>query len=553
MSNSLTERERLLAFSFANADLLLELDGAFSITFASGAVRHLTGHADSDLLGLPIFGLIDPRDRVLVLRLLGQLTPNARLPQMATALAPAGGADVPVYLSGYRLDGDGARYFVTIVRRELSAEESGARKRSDPETGLLGKVDFVAAAASAQSRAPDSKLTMIELGGLDKLEARAGAPGISEMLREAGAVLRAASINGNVAGRLGPNKLGIVHGRGSDIEQATKDIGDLAKASDPTGAGLDLDQWTLPLAASGMSQEQVAQVLRYAVRRFAEKRLDDFRARSMNDLMRSLITETVHHVTSVRDTIESGRVNVAYQPIVSLADRSVHHWEALCRPGEENSATGVLEFAERIGLAGEFDLLVCAKVIERLQEVAAAGLQPRIAINLSATSLENEMFQSAFEELLGPHAALRPQILIEVTESTRITDLARAEKILQALRQKGHKVCLDDFGAGAAAFPYIQGLTIDFVKVDGAYVRRMLTDKRDAAIVRSIVHLCADLKVGTVAEMIETEAQAAKLKELGIGFGQGYFFGRPDKGEGFEAARPPKLNARRKGFVETWQ
>lgn len=553
MANSLTERERLLAFSFANADLLLELDGAFSITFASGAARHLTGHADSELMGLPIFGFIDPRDRVLILRLLGQLAPNARLPSIATALAPAGGADVPVSLSGYRLDGNGARYFITIARRERGAQELEARKRSDPETGLLGGEDFVAAAASAQSKAPDSKLTMIELGGLDKLEARAGAPGIAEMLREAGAVLRAASLDGNVAGRLGTDKLGVVHGRGADIEQATMDIGALAKASDPTGAGLDLDQWTLPLAAFGMSQEQVAQVLRYAVRRFAEKRLDDFRPSSMNDLMRSLITETVQHVTTVRDTIESGRVSVAYQPIVSLADRSVHHWEALCRPGEATSATVVLEFAERFGLAGEFDLLMCAKVIERLQVAGAAGLLPRIAINLSATSLENEMFLSAFEELLGPHAALRPQILIEVTESTRITDLARAEKVLQALRQKGHKICLDDFGAGAAAFPYIQGLTIDFVKVDGAYVRRMLADKRDAAIVRSIVHLCADLKVGTVAEMIETEAQAAKLKELGIGFGQGYFFGRPKKDEDFEAARPPKVNARRKGFVETWQ
>ncbi|MFO1187239.1 MAG: EAL domain-containing protein [Alphaproteobacteria bacterium] len=551
MTDPSTERERLLAFSFANADLLLELDAAFSITFASGALRHLTGRAESELLGASLLSLIDAPDEVLVLRLLGQLAPNARLPLVATALTSSTGEPVPINLSGYRLDSAAPRYFITVAARERSAQE--ACRRSDPETGLLASDDFVAAAASAQSKIANSKVTMIELSGLDRLEARLDASRFKDMLRKSGAALLAASIDNSVAGRFGPNKLGVVHRQGEDPARAARQIQALAKSADPNGVGLDLDQWTLPLNGSGMSPDQVSQVLRYAVCRFAETRLEEFRPSSMNDLMRSLVAETVQKVSTVRDTIESGSVGVAYQPIVALSDRRIHHWEALCRPGNETSAGGILEFAERFGLAGEFDLLVCAKVLDQLHQAAAKDLKPSIAINLSATSLENDVFLQALELLLATHTSLRGQILIEVTESTRITDLARADNVLQSLRKKGHKICLDDFGAGAAAFPYIQSLTVDFVKVDGAYVRRMLEDKRDAAILRSIVQLCADLDVGTVAEMIETEAQAGKLKELGIAFGQGYLFGRPRKDECFEAVRPPKLNLRRKGVVETWQ
>ncbi len=107
------------------------------------------------------------------------------------------------------------------------------------------------------------------------------------------------------------------------------------------------------------------------------------------------------------------------------------------------------------------------------------------------------------------------------------TDLPRAQRIIQEFRRAGHKVCLDDFGAGAASFPYLRAFTIDFVKIDGAYVSRMLDAMRDHAILKAMVQLCSDLGTVTIAEMIETDAQAQRLAQTGVDYGQGYLFGRP--------------------------
>ena len=474
---------------------------------------------------------------------------------MEAGLSVASGADVPVTLSGYRLDGEAPRYFVTIARRVRPACELESRARADRQSGLLNAADFAAAAANAQSVKSDVKMTMIELSGLDQLAQRLDAEKFANVLGEAGALLRAASINGQTAGRLGADKFGFVHDPHTDTEAIEADLMTIGRKADPVGTGLDVAQWSLPIEGAGLNPEQISQVLRYAIRAFGERGLKEFHPASMNEMMQILVSETVTRVTNVKDTIDAGRISVAYQRIVGLRDRRVHHWEALCRPNELDSPAGVVEFAEQIGLSGEFDLMVCSKVISALEKAAEKGLKPEIAINLSGVSIENAIFLSAFRTLLEPHAAIRRQLLIEITETARLRDLAAADKIIQDFRRSGHKVCLDDFGAGAAAFPYIQNLTVDYVKIDGAYVRHGMDDKRDSAILRAIVHLCADLKIGTVAEKIETESQAKRLSEFGIDFGQGYLFGRPNVAEDFGDALRSKtsLNLRRKGVVESWQ
>jgi EAL domain-containing protein (putative c-di-GMP-specific phosphodiesterase class I) len=99
--------------------------------------------------------------------------------------------------------------------------------------------------------------------------------------------------------------------------------------------------------------------------------------------------------------------------------------------------------------------------------------------------------------------------------------------VIQRLRERGFRVGLDDFGAGSASFQYLHALTIDFVKIDGAYVREVLNDHRSAMILKAMCSLCRDLGVYTVAEMVETREQVEKLRDLGVECGQGYFFGKP--------------------------
>ena len=151
-----------------------------------------------------------------------------------------------------------------------------------------------------------------------------------------------------------------------------------------------------------------------------------------------------------------------------------------------------------------------------------------VAVNLSGNSIGSPAFVRALQELLAKHEELRDKILFEITESAKIADLEAVNRSVQSLRQAGHKVCLDDFGAGAAAFQYLRALDVDVVKIDGAYVRDALSTGKGRAFLKAMAGLCNDLGIATVAEMVEEEDCLGFLRQCGIAFGQGYLFGRPN-------------------------
>ena len=154
------------------------------------------------------------------------------------------------------------------------------------------------------------------------------------------------------------------------------------------------------------------------------------------------------------------------------------------------------------------------------------------------------MFASRLHELLGRHRGLARRLIFEITESTELQDLEAANKVIQSLRDLGHEMCLDDFGAGFASFQYLHGLHVDYVKLDGKYIRPVLDSPRDRVMLKAMVGLCADLRVRTVAEMVETETQAGLLASIGVEFGQGWLFGKPAEAPQAPAAPRPAALAK---------
>ena len=136
----------------------------------------------------------------------------------------------------------------------------------------------------------------------------------------------------------------------------------------------------------------------------------------------------------------------------------------------------------------------------------------------------------SLHELLRRHAEVGDQLMFEVTESAKISRLDETNEVIQGLRQAGHHVCLDDFGAGAAAFQYLRAMQVDYVKIDGVYVREALTTPNRKAFLRAMAGLCRDIGIQTVAEMVETEDEAKFLIDARVEYGQGYLFGKPGPG-----------------------
>jgi len=244
--------------------------------------------------------------------------------------------------------------------------------------------------------------------------------------------------------------------------------------------------------------------------------------------MKKLVKETSERLPWFRDVTRDSRFDIAFQPIVSLRTRTIHYFEALARfDGKiEESPYDAIAFAENAGVITDFDLAMAARVLEWLAE--NDDEEAVIAVNVSGRSVANAAFVGALHGLLNQYDAIRSRIMFEVTESARIEDLRQANEVIQGLRAVGHKVCLDDFGAGSAALRYLHALDVDTVKIDGQYVRSAQARSRNRKFLKAVAGLCRDLGIATIAEMVENEDTAVMLAESNVDCGQGYKFGKPD-------------------------
>jgi EAL domain-containing protein (putative c-di-GMP-specific phosphodiesterase class I) len=170
-------------------------------------------------------------------------------------------------------------------------------------------------------------------------------------------------------------------------------------------------------------------------------------------------------------------------------------------------------------------------------QTALAALQRRVpaereaqlwAINLSATTLEDDAFADFVCAELGKSGVPASRLCFEVTETAALTHMERAMSFIHRMRALGCKFALDDFGSGMSSFGYLKQLPVDLVKIDGSFIRDIQTDPMSLSIVRALTEICHQAKVQVVAEFVENAEIATVLRELGVDFGQGYGLHRPE-------------------------
>ena len=198
------------------------------------------------------------------------------------------------------------------------------------------------------------------------------------------------------------------------------------------------------------------------------------------------------------------------------------------------------------------DIAVVGETVARL----AASPNLRLAANVSGRTIVSPNFVSAVRGMLAKTPLEPGQLLLEITESAAIDDLAQADRHLKALREEGCVICLDDFGAGAASLAYLQQLTLDIVKIDGRFIRELQHGGRESTFIRHLVHMCTELGVKTQAEMVENAQAEDAVRRAGVDYAQGWYYGapasQPVQPEIHPAPPPVTPAARRRGSVDTW-
>lgn len=226
-------------------------------------------------------------------------------------------------------------------------------------------------------------------------------------------------------------------------------------------------------------------------------------------------------------TIEEKRVIPYFQPIVSARTGEILCHELLCRievDGEIMPAGEFIETAERLGIVSKLDCVLMEKLFEKMQ---AESYQGMIFINLSPRSLIMQEFIPTVIKLSHTYGIAHDRVVFELTERETVRNVSLLETFVSVLKLEGFKFAIDDFGAGFSSFQYVRRLPIDYVKIDGDFIREMLNDEKDFAFVKTLAVLAREFGIQTIAEYIENEELFTAIGEMGIDLGQGYHLGAP--------------------------
>lgn len=521
---------QLLACVFASADMVLEVAKDGRIVFGTGAGGQLVGRQAESLAGERFVDLIDAADMDLVEAVLHDLRPGERRGPFKIGLAGRNGVQAAA-LSVFQMpERSGVAAALSLWQpspTEMQVDAAGLTSREDFETAALGLLKH------AEQTGSPLHVDLLEFTGLAPALAAMDPEAAETARRKLAAVLRAASYGGAPAADLGSERFAMLRSGPGGPEALAQRIRELA------GPGVEMSSGELALDPA--SPGESLRAIRYALDRCIE---DGPSAAALG--FDAALRQTVADSKRFKEMIRDGRFELVYQPVVDLRTRGVHHYEALTRFEGGGGPAATIKLAEELGLVVEFDLTIVRNVAGALRE---SPPDVRIAANISAFSLESPGFVDEIIFTTAAFPALRPRLMLEVTESHRLSDLAVANAHIQRLRAVGHVVCLDDFGAGSASLDYLRELEADIVKFDGRFVRSLDSRPRDVTLLRRLSELCAELGVATVAEMIETEDVAQRVAGLGVRLGQGWLFGRP----GPRPALPPAQAARRQGAAETWR
>lgn len=252
---------------------------------------------------------------------------------------------------------------------------------------------------------------------------------------------------------------------------------------------------------------------------------------SLEEKARERMHEWVIWDEHIKRGISEDNFVLHFQPVMSLADNIITHYEVLLRLRLDDGTLAppgrFLEIAERSGLIYDLDRWVVRKALERLAALPKAQQDLCFAINLSGSSIGNQKLLEDLESHLASLNIDPRRIIFEITETAAVADLSLARKFVNVVRDFGCSFALDDFGSGFASFFYLKQFPVDYVKIDGLFIRNLADNIDDQIFVRAMVEIARAYNKKTVAEFIESESVLDLLREYGVDYAQGYLIGKP--------------------------
>ncbi len=541
-------RYRILYDDNPSMYLTVASDGTILSVNPFGAQQ--LGYTEQQLTGTSLLALVHSHDRQKVTRLLNEVTQAPdRLHRWEVRKTRQDGSILWARESARVTDDVDGKPVILMVCEDITeahklAEEISYQATHDSLTGLVNRREFekrltrILQGASYDNS--EHALCYLDLDQFKVINDICGHIAGDELLRRLGRVLREKVRKQDTLARLGGDEFGVLLEQCS-LNQAERIAGDLQTTIRDFRFVWDGKVFavgvSIGLVPIGKPDETVTSALSmadtacYAAKDAGRNRIHVYRE-SDNVLARR--HGEMQLVSRINSALDDHRFHLVYQPIVPLAsvDDTCQHFELLIRMQDETGGTispaVFLAAAERYNLSVTLDRWVISTAFAWLTD-QSQHLDSRYlcSINLSGLSLGDSEFLKFVMGQFTNKAIPPENVCFEITETAAIANFDSATHLINTLRARGCRFALDDFGSGLSSFAYLKNLPVDFLKIDGMFVKDIVDDPIALAMVKSINEIGRVMGKKTIAEFVENDAILERLREISVDYAQGFGVGRP--------------------------
>ncbi len=547
------EKERLQVTLHSIGDGVISTDPKGCIEYLNPAAERLTGWEASKAAGeslSTVFNIVDEDSGKPIQSPLEHCLEQKNVVQLPapTLLLADGGEEYAIQYTAAPIHApDGAIHGVVLVFKDVTEarrmeQELSYQATHDPLTGLVNRKEFGHRLHTALNITRESgavhTLLFLDLDQFKLVNDTAGHLAGDALLQEISKLLQSKIRTHDTLARLGGDEFGVLlegcpREKGQGIAQSmVTTLRSHRFEWEGKSFGIGVSIGLVPVNGDTLDTVELmsqADVACYAAKDAGRNRVQVYESDGSelspghNEILRA--TELSHH-------LENERFCLYAQAIAPLNDvQAPLHLEILVRllsdEGDILSPASFIPAAERFGIMAAIDRWIIKTTLAQFHAVTTSVGEVIIAINLSGNSLTDDDLLDFVLKQLAINKVPPEQICFEITETAAIANLNQASHFIRQLRRHGCRFALDDFGSGLSSFSYLKNLPIDYLKIDGSFVRDLVDDPIDHAMVAAINQVGKIMGIKTIAEWVENPETMRALQELGVDYAQGYAIGKP--------------------------